>query len=155
MPSPTFIGAYWYNRPQTLGQCTSQLLSFLQKLQQHNAHAYGHWFEQATSRAKALAKPLPNDYAAVLNAFGTKAGADSYPETTFGLGLWNGARKNAEGIVLRVALGGREQSLYANTCTLDLHQNKACQAFYADKQHVLALEDLFASFWQPARIMLH
>jgi hypothetical protein len=154
MATPTFIGAYWYSRPQTLGQCTSQLLAFLQKLQQHNALVYSHWFEQANTKAKALTKPLGQDYAGVLNAFGTKTGEQSYPETTFGLGLWNGARRDAEGIVLRVSLGGSEPSLYSNYCLLDLQQNKECQVFYANKQNVEAFENLFFDFWQPEKIIL-
>lgn len=154
MAAPTFIGVHWYNRPQTLGQCSFQLHSFLQKLQQHNAQVYGHWFEQANSKAKALTKPLVGDYTAVMKAFGTKARESDYPATSFGLSLWNGALNDEEGIVLRVSLGSSEKKLYPNSCTLDLYQNQDCQAFYTNSHHVQELEKLFSSFWQPEKLIL-
>jgi hypothetical protein len=154
MAAPTCIAAHWYNRPQTLGQCAAQLLSFLQELQQHNTHVYSHWFEQATSKARALKKPLSRDYAAVLKAFGAKASESSYPATAFSLGLWNRTRNEAAGIVLRVSLGSSERVLYPNSCLLEWYDNKECQAFYTTSHHVRELEKLFANFWHPERLIL-
>lgn len=154
MSVPTFIGAHWYNRPQTLGECAAQLVSFLQELQRHHPPAYGRWFEQANSKAKALAKPLPSDYAAVIKSFRPKASESSYPATSFSLALWNGALADAEGIVLRVALGSSEKELYPNYCLLEMYDNKECQAFYTSGYNVKALENLFSQFWQPEKLFL-
>ncbi|MBG8552559.1 Imm52 family immunity protein [Hymenobacter guriensis] len=154
MAAPTFIAAHWYNRPQTLGQCADQLRAFLQALRQHNEQLYGSWFEQAGSKARALAKPLPQEYAAILKSFGTKANEGSYPATSFSVSLWNGARKNEEGIVLRVSLGSCEQKLYPNVCLLELYQNTACRAFYANPDNVQAIKQLFLRFWQPEKLIL-
>ena len=155
MAAPTFIAAHWYNRPQTLGQCADQLLAFLQELQQHNEQLYGRWFEQAGSKARALTKPLPREYAAILKSFGTRASEGSYPATSFSVGLWNGARDEGEAIGLRVSLGSSEQALYPNLCLLELYENTACQEFYAQQDNVQALQQLFMRFWQPEKLILN
>jgi hypothetical protein len=89
-----------------------------------------------------------------MKAFGTKARENDYPITSFGLSLWNGALHDEEGIVLRVGLGRGEKKLYSNRCTLDLGQNKDCQAFYTNSHHLQELENLFSSFWQPEKLIL-
>jgi hypothetical protein len=155
MAAPSFIAAHWYNRPQTLGQCADQLLAFLEELMQHNEQLYGHWFEQAGSKARALAKPLSREHGAILKSFGTSASEGSYPATSFSVSLWNGAREEGEGIVLRVSLGSSEPTLYPNLCLLELYENTACQAFYAQQGNVQALEQLFMRFWQPEKLILN
>jgi hypothetical protein len=155
MAALAFIAAHWYHRPQTLGQCAEQLCAFLDELQQHNGQLYGRWFAQAGSKTRALAKPLPREYAAILKSFGTSASEGSYPATSFSVALWNGARDDGEGIVLRVSLGSSEQALYPNTCLLELYDNTACRAFYAHQDNVQALEQLFLRFWQPKKLILN
>ncbi|OUJ70305.1 hypothetical protein [Hymenobacter crusticola] len=83
-----FIGAYGYNRPQTLTQCVQQVVAFLVELNQHNAQLYGNWFEKAHSKKAALLKPVSLDYASILKAFTQSTSETSFPETR----LWQHLR---------------------------------------------------------------
>nr|WP_143436747.1 Imm52 family immunity protein [Hymenobacter crusticola] len=123
-------------------------------LQQHNAQLYGNWFEKAPSKQAALLKPVQLDYSSVLQVFPKNAGEASLPETSFRVGLWNGARKEQEAIQLSVALGSRETKYFPNNCLIRLRESIAAQAFYAEKANIAELEHLLRRAWQPEWLVL-
>jgi len=145
----THIGAHWYNRPQTLLQCASDITLFLQLLNQHNSELYNSWFEQAWSKKAALAKPINADTNSIKALLSKKKDGSALPETTFSVSFWNGATDDSDAVLIMFALGSAEPKYWTNNCNLTIPETLPFRKFYSFDKNKVSLINLFTDFWRP------
>src|SRR5947209_17211529 len=104
-----YIGAYWGIRKETLEECTHRLAGFLMCLAECDP-CFAHWFKKGASRKEALTHEINPNIATLQTLLlagrnRTDIGHKVIEELGFRVGLWNGARNDAETTSLSIHCG--------------------------------------------------
>ncbi|MGI4823598.1 MAG: Imm52 family immunity protein [Janthinobacterium lividum] len=150
-----YIGAYWGNRPQTLDECASSLIVFLTNLKKYNEELFGNWFEQGMSKKAALSKPVEIDREVLSKLISKKKKGFEYPDTNYRLSLWNGAKSDDFGIVLRISLGGGDTRFCLNSCLLEFGENDVYNSLFSNILSLGELKKVINKIWAPDNVKIN
>ncbi len=145
------IAVTWYNRGQTLKECTEDVIIFLERLKNLDLRL-GIWYKTGWSKKEAQKEQIKFEYEYIKNLFykASKFKDDDFPEFMFDCSIWNGAENDNEAIGLRFSLGGnREHKFGWNGCFIKLPYEGKIREFYNIKGNQEALQELMIDHWKP------
>ncbi|WKB83060.1 hypothetical protein QYR09_08445 [Cellulophaga lytica] len=146
------IGVSWYNRRETLKECTESFIIFMERLKLLDSR-FDIWYKKGWSKKEALEQKIPLEYDAIKNEICKTCKDDEYPEHSFRIALWNGAKKDSEAFGIRASLGREETNFGNNNCSLSFPYEGEIYEHYLIKENKEKLKELFIDHWQPEKIM--
>lgn len=146
------IGVSWYNRRETLKECTESFIIFMERLKLLDSR-FDIWYKKGWSKKEALEQKIPLEYDAIKNEICRTCKDDEYPEHSFRIALWNGAKKDSEAFGIRASLGREETNFGNNNCSLSFPYEGEIYEYYLIKENKEKLKELFIDHWQPEKIM--
>ncbi|MDO6852215.1 hypothetical protein Q4599_01380 [Cellulophaga lytica] len=146
------IGVSWYNRRETLKECTESFIIFMERLKLLDSR-FDIWYKKGWSKKEALEQKIPLEYDAIKNEICRTCKDDEYPEHSFRIALWNGAKKDSEAFGIRASLGSSETEKWNNNCSLSFPYEGEIYEYYLIKENKEKLKELFIDHWQPEKIM--
>jgi len=148
---PTYVGAYWGARAESVGSCAERLARFLSLLGRADA-ALGQWYLKGPNR-NAARRPVAGSERALVDLLSRgrnhrDVGGELIEELGFSASMWNGG---TPAVALSATIGAFPRSAgILNHCLLELpapvdHSG----ALYADEV-AMAVFRAFVTCWRPS-----
>lgn len=148
------IGAHWYNRRQTLKECTDKLLSFLIKLKDHNPPLFENYYKTGYSKKEAQSEIVELEYVHIKKTISKKAQDDDFPKISYIFQVWNGKDNDLEAASVSGSLGSSELESFTNNCVINLPYEGEQYLFYQVPANRHKLFHLLKNHWNPQWIQI-